>query len=130
MSNRWNRILVNFDGFANSIFTVTVGAVDPQLNHAYYSDAGAAVLVCAPGGEFSRGVVITAMAGSSSSCGTHSTGTQVAAPLVSGAVALILEANPMLTWRDVQEILVRTAVPTDTDSSTWVTNGVGLRHSD
>lgn len=36
-------------------------------------------------------------------------GTSAAAPLVSGVVALMLEANPELTWRDVQEILVRSA---------------------
>ena len=36
-------------------------------------------------------------------------GTSGAAPLVSGVIALMLEANPELTWRDVQEILVRSA---------------------
>ncbi|MGD9633671.1 MAG: S8 family serine peptidase [Pirellulales bacterium] len=36
-------------------------------------------------------------------------GTSAAAPIVSGVVALMLEANPNLTWRDVQEILVRSA---------------------
>lgn len=32
-------------------------------------------------------------------------GTSAAAPIVSGVVALVLEANPNLGWRDVQEIL-------------------------
>jgi subtilisin family serine protease len=36
-------------------------------------------------------------------------GTSAAAPLVSGVIALMLEANPQLTWRDVKEILVRSA---------------------
>jgi subtilisin family serine protease len=36
-------------------------------------------------------------------------GTSSAAPVVSGVVALMLEANPNLTYRDVQEILVRSA---------------------
>ncbi len=36
-------------------------------------------------------------------------GTSAAAPIVSGVIALMLEANPNLTWRDVQEILVRSA---------------------
>jgi subtilisin family serine protease len=36
-------------------------------------------------------------------------GTSGAAPLVSGVVALMLDANPNLTYRDVQEILVRSA---------------------
>ncbi|QEG34673.1 S8 family serine peptidase [Bythopirellula goksoeyrii] len=36
-------------------------------------------------------------------------GTSASAPIVSGVIALMLEANPNLTWRDVQEILVRSA---------------------
>lgn len=36
-------------------------------------------------------------------------GTSASSPIVSGVVALMLEANPELTWRDVQEILVRSA---------------------
>jgi subtilisin family serine protease len=36
-------------------------------------------------------------------------GTSAAAPIATGAIALMLEANPNLSWRDVQEILVRSA---------------------
>lgn len=36
-------------------------------------------------------------------------GTSAAAPIASGVIALMLEANPNLNWRDVQEILVRSA---------------------
>ncbi|WP_158996709.1 S8 family serine peptidase [Pigmentibacter ruber] len=36
-------------------------------------------------------------------------GTSSAAPIVSGVVALILEANPNLTWRDVKHILAKTS---------------------
>ncbi len=36
-------------------------------------------------------------------------GTSASAPLVSGIIALMLEANPNLTFRDVQEILVRSS---------------------
>jgi len=36
-------------------------------------------------------------------------GTSAAAPIVSGVIALMLEANPNLNWREVQEILVRSA---------------------
>jgi len=40
-------------------------------------------------------------------------GTSSATPAVAGVVALMLQANPNLTTRDVQEILVRTAVQND-----------------
>ncbi|MBU2511456.1 S8 family serine peptidase [bacterium] len=36
-------------------------------------------------------------------------GTSSAAPVISGVIALILEANPNLTWRDVKHILAKTA---------------------
>jgi hypothetical protein len=40
---------------------------------------------------------------------SHMNGTSAAAPTVSGVVALMLEANPNLTWRDVRDILRSTA---------------------
>jgi len=40
-------------------------------------------------------------------------GTSSAAPVVSGVVALMLEANPSLTWRDVKHILANTAKVVD-----------------
>src|SRR6266853_226846 len=36
-------------------------------------------------------------------------GTSSATPVTAGVIALILEANPALTWRDVQHLLARTA---------------------
>ena len=45
-------------------------------------------------------------------------GTSAAAPMVTGTVALMLEANPNLDWRNVQHILTKTSVKnglTDSD---------------
>ncbi len=39
-------------------------------------------------------------------------------PFLSGVIALILHANPALTWRDVKYILAKTATPVD-----YVTSG-------
>lgn len=49
-------------------------------------------------------------------------GTSAAAPQVSGVVALMLEANSNLGYRDVQDILALTARNTD-PSGDWTTNG-------
>jgi len=43
-------------------------------------------------------------------CTESHSGTSAAAPLAAGLIALILEARPCLTWRDVQHIIVFTAV--------------------
>lgn len=49
-------------------------------------------------------------------------GTSAATPIVSGVVALMLEANPNLGYRDVQEILALSARPIDAASPDWTTN--------
>jgi Subtilase family len=36
-------------------------------------------------------------------------GTSASAPMAAAIIALTLEANPALTWRDVQHIMIRTA---------------------
>ena len=45
-------------------------------------------------------------------------GTSSAAPVVSGVIALMLEANPNLTWRDVKHILASTARQVDSSIAT------------
>ena len=62
-------------------------------------------------------------------------GTSSAAPAVAGVVALMLERNPNLTYRDVKHILAATARQVDTGFSPraldgvtyyrWLTNGAG-----
>jgi furin len=59
------------------------------------------------------------------SCTSSHTGTSASAPLAAGICALALEANPNLTWRDMQHIVVRTARPQNLIASDWQTNGVG-----
>ncbi len=49
-------------------------------------------------------------------------GTSSAAPTVSGVIALMLEANPNLTWRDVKHILAMTAKKVDASISPIVTS--------
>lgn len=44
-------------------------------------------------------------------------GTSSAAPILSGAVALLLQANPNLTWRDIKYILAKTAFPVNYKTS-------------
>jgi len=63
-------------------------------------------------------------------------GTSSAAPTVSGVVALMLEANPDLTWRDVKHILASTSDQVDSSRSydyrgvtqyEWETNSAGYK---
>ena len=50
----------------------------------------------------------------SKGCTMAHTGTSAAAPIAAGLVALMLDVRPCLTWRDVQFIIVITAVKVST----------------
>ena len=56
---------------------------------------------------------------SSSDYVTTINGTSFSAPATAGVVALMLEANPELGYRDVQEILAYSAVKNDPYDNTW-----------
>jgi subtilisin family serine protease len=66
-----------------------------------------------------------------------SNGTSSAAPMVSGVIALMLEANADLNWREVKHILATEAVQVDASFSAsaiggidyvgWVTNAAGFK---
>ncbi|QKS30942.1 MAG: S8 family serine peptidase [Candidatus Accumulibacter similis] len=111
---------VNYHGFQNHRGTIAVAATDSGGNVTYYSTPGAALLVAAPG----HGITTTdRVGGEGYASGDYATvnGTSFAAPVVSGIAALMLDANPGLGWRDVQEILAATAVRTGSPAS-WSFN--------
>jgi subtilisin-like proprotein convertase family protein len=131
---------VDFDGYANSRFTIAVGAVDNTGKVAPYSEDGAPLMVSAPSSNDAVGVTTTDRTGvdgynaAPSPAGDYFSGfggTSAAAPLVSGIVALMLQANPALSWRDVQQILMTTARKNDPTNPGWTTNAAGyhVNHS-
>ena len=44
--------------------------------------------------------------------------------MAAAIIALVLEANPSLTWRDVQHIIVHTAQPRNLRATDWQKNGM------
>jgi subtilisin family serine protease len=74
------------------------------------------------------GVVAADVAGK---CTTSFFGTSGASPVVAGALALVLEANPELGYRDVMHIIARTArIPSLSDTDGWIINGAGYHVND
>jgi subtilisin-like proprotein convertase family protein len=128
----------NYDGYANSIHVISVAALAANGRASYYSEKGGNVSVTAPSSGPSAGtfettpaITTTDLAGTAGYSPTDYTssfgGTSAATPMVSGIVALMLQANPLLGWRDVKEILLRTARQVDTGESGWVSNKAGLK---
>ena len=115
----------NYDGYANSIYTIAVGAFDSQSRQAYYSESGANLVIVSPsnGSGIALGKTTTDRTGSAGyASGDYTTdfgGTSSATPTASGVIALMLEANPNLGWRDVQEILMRSAKKVNPSDADW-----------
>ena len=62
-------------------------------------------------------------------CTSSHTGTSASSPMAAGIIALVLEAAPSLTWRDVQHIIVRTAKRANLKGDDWRGNGAGYNVS-
>ncbi len=115
---------VNYDGYANSRFTIAVAAIDNNGVQAPYSEPGAPLIVSGYSSGSAVGITTTDLVANGSYFGGFG-GTSSAAPLVAGVVALMLEANPNLGWRDVQNILIDSATHNHASDSDWVVNGAG-----
>ncbi|MCX7176438.1 MAG: S8 family serine peptidase [Proteobacteria bacterium] len=134
----------DYDGQANYQGVLAIGSLTDQGKRSSYSEPGSNILVMAFGGEScaEHTTTTTDVSGVPGyNNGTSSAndyvgapnytrcmnGTSAATPEASGVVALLLETNPALTWRDVRQILATTARKNDPGNSDWVTNGGGLR---
>lgn len=118
----------NFDGYTNSIYSITVGAIDRKGLHPYYSEECSAQMVV----TYSSGsgdAIHTTDVGVNQCVNRHG-GTSAAAPLAAGVYALVLSVRPDLSWRDLQYLTVDTAVPVNEDDEDWVTvaNGKKFNH--
>ncbi len=117
----------NFDGYTNSIYSITVGAIDRKGGHPYYSEKCSAGLVV----TYSSGAgdaIHTTDVGQNNCYNQHG-GTSAAAPLAAGIFALVLQVRPDLTWRDMQYLAMDTAVPINLDPAEWQKTTIGKMFS-
>ncbi|XP_048369338.1 proprotein convertase subtilisin/kexin type 7 [Sphaerodactylus townsendi] len=123
----------NYDGYANSIYTVTIGAVDEMGYMPFYAEECASMLAVtfSGGDKLMRSIATTDwdLQRGTTGCTEGHTGTSAAAPLAAGMIALMLQVRPCLTWRDVQHIIVFTATKYEDHRAQWDTNQAGLSHS-
>ncbi|KAI1318140.1 pheromone processing endoprotease [Mortierella claussenii] len=107
----------NFDGYTNSLYTVSIGAIDRHQEHPYYSEACSAQLAV----TYSNGgssAIYTCDVGVRQCFGQHG-GTSAAAPIAAGMIALALSIRSDLSWRDIQYLLMSTAVPISITDYDW-----------
>ncbi|XP_014465638.2 proprotein convertase subtilisin/kexin type 4 [Alligator mississippiensis] len=118
----------NCDGYTNSIYTLSVGSATETGRVPWYSEACASTLTAtySSGARQDRQIVTTDL---HHRCTDRHTGTSASAPLAAGMMALALEANPALTWRDMQHLAVRASRPAHLQADDWAVNGVGRKVS-
>ncbi|NXQ59964.1 PCSK4 convertase, partial [Anthoscopus minutus] len=118
----------NCDGYSNSIYTVSVGSVLGDGHRPRYSESCPAILTTTYSSRTTSKVQIVTT-DLHHRCTDKHTGTSASAPLAAGMVALALEANPALTWRDLQHLIIRASKPAHLQAEDWAENGVGRRVS-
>lgn len=130
----------NYSSFSNYHGVIAVGAIGDDGVQAFYSEPGANLWVCAPSlGNRPHGITTTDRSGflgfnrggspfdlAEVDFTNTFSGTSSAAPLVSGIVALVLQAQPALGARDVKWILARSARQNDPLDPDWSVNGAGF----
>lgn len=117
----------NYDGYVNQRAVITVCAVDDAGRRPSYGEPGANLTVCAPSSGVRQGITTTALQAQTRD---DFSGTSASTPMVSGVAALMLAANPQLTWRDVRLILAKSARKNDPSDPDWLgpTGGMTFNH--
>lgn len=108
-------------------YTLVVGAIVSSEKYAYYSEPFAALHCVVPSSGLSNMGVPTVTL--HNQCTTTFGGTSAAAPLMAGVVALMLQANPNMTYRDVMHVVAKSAIRNDAADPDWIVNGGGYHHN-
>jgi kexin len=133
----------NFQYSLSNRYAIAVAALKNTNTYADYSTPGANLLVSGYSGNYysdSPTIGTTTIMGTSSRDTTwqgdtaHNytfamNGTSSASPTVAASIALVLEACPDLTWRDVRHLIATNAIKIDNTNPTWIENDAGLWYS-
>lgn len=122
-----------YDGYASSPFVFAIGALNHLGNQSAYSEGCASLMAVTPSSGAGRGITTADLMGeagySPDECTLTFGGTSAATPLAAGLVALLLEAQPKLSWRDVQHIMAKGALRIHPEDPDWNVNAAGYHHS-
>nr|XP_022900544.1 neuroendocrine convertase 1-like [Onthophagus taurus] len=116
----------NCDGYLASPYTISIGSASQKGEFPWYGEACASTLaVTYSSGAYQDQMIVTTDL--HNECTIKHTGTSASAPLAAGIIALALEVNPNLTWRDVQHLIVWTSeLAPVAENPGWQMNAAGL----
>ncbi|XP_071965547.1 furin-1-like [Antedon mediterranea] len=110
------------DGYVTSIYTLSVTSASMTGNLPRYAESCPSVMATTYSAATNGKAVITTDL--NNGCSDVHTGTSASAPLAAGICALALQANPLLSWRDLQYIVVKTSRRANL-RDVWKKNGAG-----
>ncbi|XP_020643443.3 proprotein convertase subtilisin/kexin type 5 isoform X1 [Pogona vitticeps] len=116
------------DGYTNSIYTISISSTAESGRKPWYLEECASTLATtySSGEAYDRKIITTDLR---QRCTDSHTGTSASAPMAAGIIALALEANRLLTWRDIQHIIVKTSRAGHLIANDWKTNAAGYKVS-
>nr|XP_033785085.1 neuroendocrine convertase 1 [Geotrypetes seraphini] len=118
------------DGYTDSIYTLSISSASEHGLSPWYAEKCSSTLATAYSSGDYTDQRITSTDLHNDCTETH-TGTSASAPLAAGIFALALEANPNLTWRDLQHLVVWTSeFDPLANNPEWKKNGAGLMVND
>ncbi|XP_033109522.1 furin-like protease kpc-1 [Anneissia japonica] len=110
------------DGYVTSIYTLAVTSASMTGYLPAYAESCPSVMATTYSAATNGKAVITTDL--NEGCSSIHTGTSASAPMAAGICALALEANPSLSWRDMQYIIVKTSRRANLHD-VWHKNGAG-----
>uniref|UniRef100_A0A665V1W8 P/Homo B domain-containing protein n=1 Tax=Echeneis naucrates TaxID=173247 RepID=A0A665V1W8_ECHNA len=111
------------DGYSNSIYTISISSSTRRGSQPDYLEQCTSTLATAYTG------METVTLGPQQGCSQARSGTSLSSSIAAGVIALTLDANPLLTWRDVQHIIIRTSKAHHLVAPDWHINGAGYKVS-
>lgn len=112
----------DYDPYASNRKVFAIGAYGDQDVRSSFNETGSSMFVVAPSSGNVRGIYTTT---GSNACTSGFGGTSAACPIGAGCLALVLQSNPNLGWRDLQHVLINSARKCDPGNAGWIVNGGG-----
>ena len=120
----------DYNGYANSIQTITVNGAGQTGSKPYFGLKCSAVLTTTfTGGNYPAKDIVTTDVGGQ--CRKNFGGTSASVSIAGGVLALAIQANPNLTWRDMQHLVVLSSKTSalNSNDANWITNGANKKFS-
>ncbi|HAS45941.1 MAG TPA: hypothetical protein DCS93_35995 [Microscillaceae bacterium] len=102
-------VMIGLDPMQRSPHTVKVSAVDPRNNKASFSNYGDQSTLSAPGVDIYSSLPKNRY--------NYLSGTSMAAPVVTGSIALLKSANRAMSFPDIVDLLQSTGIPVNNRGS-------------